>query len=583
MTAYYISNAGDNGNLGTSELAPWETIAKVNGESFSAGDSILFNRDDTWREELTVPSPGSSGNPITFGAYSTGADPIINGADVMATWVDSGQGLGSTWKKINVTDEPLDIVVMDGTLLTEGSAKDVLNDHEWVWDTDVLYLRDDTGDPDGSVAIEAQQRNNGIYAVDKSYITVNNIHVKYTVYGFNFAYSGSNISNIIIDDCTSDYSRWDGVIFYDTTYTASNITISNCTLHHSTVKSSIYTRNVDGGTVESNDCYSNYEHGYYCDNTDNMIIRYNSFHDNGFNGWKFQGTSSDNQAYYNLSYNNGTHGLRLGDVADTVENNVIYNNAFYNNTKYGIYCWTNTGANIFKNNIIHQADAGGDGDSLCFKIASDAIAQLQTMDYNSYYYPNATNAGDVVIVTGVQAYTLTEWKASGYGQDAHSVGTDPLFVDAANNNFRLENGSPCINAGIDVGLTIDYQENPVGSPPEMGAYEELTFIVNAITTRGAWRIVDAYSVDVNTSIALLADIVGHEYQIKSLSFEINDNDTWFKLFDGTTLKIGPVKPRTNPYHRDYESPIRIDGAINIQTESNKQIHITIAYKVHKVG
>lgn len=111
----------------------------------------------------------------------------------------------------------------------------------------------------------------------------------------------------------------------------------------------------------------------------------------------------------------------------------------------------------------------------------------------------------------------------------------------------------------------------------------MSITVNTITTRGAWRIADAYSADISTSTQLLADVTGHEYLIKSLSFEINDNDKWFKLFDGDTLKIGPVKPRTNNYHRSYESPIRIDGAVKVQTESDKQIHITIAYKLHKVG
>lgn len=108
------------------------------------------------------------------------------------------------------------------------------------------------------------------------------------------------------------------------------------------------------------------------------------------------------------------------------------------------------------------------------------------------------------------------------------------------------------------------------------------FTVNAVTTRNGWLIADAYSTDVSTSTELLADITNHEYLIKSVSVEINDNDTWFKVFDDTTLKIGPVKPRTNNYHRDYEGFIRIDGAVNIQTESDKQIHITIGYKINEV-
>ncbi len=108
------------------------------------------------------------------------------------------------------------------------------------------------------------------------------------------------------------------------------------------------------------------------------------------------------------------------------------------------------------------------------------------------------------------------------------------------------------------------------------------FTVNTINTRGQWLIADAYSTDVSTSTQLLAASTGNEYLIKSISVEINDNDTWFKVFDDTTLRIGQVKPRTNNYHRDYESPIRFGGAVNIQTESDKQIHITIAYKLRTI-
>jgi len=42
----------------------------------------LFNRGDTWREQLTVPSSGDATGNITFGAYGvTGASPIITGAN----------------------------------------------------------------------------------------------------------------------------------------------------------------------------------------------------------------------------------------------------------------------------------------------------------------------------------------------------------------------------------------------------------------------------------------------------------------------------------------------------------------------
>ena len=83
----------------TGSASVYKTIADVNLKSFVAGDSILFRRGQTWRETLTVPSTGTSGNPITFGAYGTGDKPIINGADIISGWTadDLGSETGGIW------------------------------------------------------------------------------------------------------------------------------------------------------------------------------------------------------------------------------------------------------------------------------------------------------------------------------------------------------------------------------------------------------------------------------------------------------------------------------------------------------
>lgn len=46
---------------------------------------------------------------------------------------------------------------------------------------------------------------------------------------------------------------------------------------------------------------------------------------------------------------------------------------------------------------------------------------------------------------------------------------DPVFVSAT--DFHLQVTSPCIDQGIDVGLTQDYDGDPVGDPPEIGCFE----------------------------------------------------------------------------------------------------------------
>jgi len=87
VAIYYVDfTTGDDGDTGLSEALAWKTIAKVNGSSFSAGDSILFKKGEVWREMLTMPSSGSAGNVITLGTYGSGAAPIISGSDIVTGW-----------------------------------------------------------------------------------------------------------------------------------------------------------------------------------------------------------------------------------------------------------------------------------------------------------------------------------------------------------------------------------------------------------------------------------------------------------------------------------------------------------------
>jgi hypothetical protein len=97
-TAYYVSSSvGSDSNNGTSAATPWQTIAHVNGQTFSPGDSVLFKRGDVWNESLAPASSGSSGNPIAFDAYGTGAAPNLTGyyAVPSSAWV---LVTGNAWK-----------------------------------------------------------------------------------------------------------------------------------------------------------------------------------------------------------------------------------------------------------------------------------------------------------------------------------------------------------------------------------------------------------------------------------------------------------------------------------------------------
>lgn len=90
-TTYCVSNSGSDaasgtatGPLCTGVVSAWQTVARVNAQTFlNPADSVLFQRGGAWHEWLQIPASGTPGNLISFGAYGTGANPIISGADLI--------------------------------------------------------------------------------------------------------------------------------------------------------------------------------------------------------------------------------------------------------------------------------------------------------------------------------------------------------------------------------------------------------------------------------------------------------------------------------------------------------------------
>lgn len=53
----------------------------------------------------------------------------------------------------------------------------------------------------------------------------------------------------------------------------------------------------------------------------------------------------------------------------------------------------------------------------------------------------------------------------------NNINGNPNFIGGVPYNFHLQLGSPCINAGINVGWLIDYDGVAVANPPDIGCYE----------------------------------------------------------------------------------------------------------------
>jgi hypothetical protein len=108
---------------------------------------------------------------------------------------------------------------------------------------------------------------------------------------------------------------------------------------------------------------------------------------------------------------------------------------------------------------------------------------------NVILWDDSAPMGPEIFKDGSSAPAITYSDVQGGYGGAGNVNADPLFVDAANDNLRLQSTSPAIDAGnngaVPAGITTDLDDNPRfvdlpsvpdtgnGTPPivDMGAYE----------------------------------------------------------------------------------------------------------------
>ncbi len=102
-TNYYVSSSGNDSNAGTSEGAPWKTLAKVNSFTPKPGDQILFKRGDEWSGSITVNASGTSSSQIIYGAYGTGNEPKIYGSEKITGWTKHSGNIYKASFKTDIT------------------------------------------------------------------------------------------------------------------------------------------------------------------------------------------------------------------------------------------------------------------------------------------------------------------------------------------------------------------------------------------------------------------------------------------------------------------------------------------------
>lgn len=359
-TTYYVDCNGSDSNNGTSSGTAWQTIAKVNGSTFVAGDSILFNRGCTWREQLTVPSGGTAGSPITFADYGTGAKPVINGSDLVTGWsLDSG-----TTHKATVAWTPNQAFRSGTRLIKDGSIPSA--DGHWYWASNVFYLC--CGDPTG-LTVEVSRRNAAIANTNHSYLNFSNLALTKSNTansgGLWMIAEGAVVSGITVMGVDTSYNWGQGTFFYDNAGGRfSNLTLTTVTSTYDAmsggsaagIQIGLGGSSITGTgttTVTMLNCHTSYAgvHGGGGSNIDDFGVYFSQVHTatitglesdhNTSGGIAIGQESSDITVRGGSIHDNGSLGdhnnIGIGEYGTANNTNIVFDSVdIYNGANYGI-------------------------------------------------------------------------------------------------------------------------------------------------------------------------------------------------------------------------------------------------------
>lgn len=117
---YYFSMVSGHDSRSSIEAknpeTPWKSLEKLNDvfKSLQPGDSVLFNRGETFYGSIKISTSGTQDKPLVVGSYGTGHKPIISSLISLVDWVDLGNGIYESTHPL--LDQKINIVLLDNTM-----------------------------------------------------------------------------------------------------------------------------------------------------------------------------------------------------------------------------------------------------------------------------------------------------------------------------------------------------------------------------------------------------------------------------------------------------------------------------------
>lgn len=443
-TTYFVSSSrGKDQNDGRTPKSAWQTLARVNSAAIRPGDKILFRRNDLWRGTLR-PKSGTTGHPVTYGAFGNGAKPVLAGSvakDAPELWVMAQNNIWLT----GLSDRRNDVTQQSGVIGVDGvlSSKNVVDfdvgniifDHgaacgvkKWRRE-DLLHNGDFWYEPERARvwlcmdelptqrhrSIELALKRNIINEDGCQYVVYEDLHLRY---GAAHGIGGSNTDHIVVRRCDisfigggHQYTRSDGlpvrfgngIEFWDT---AQNNLVEQCRVWD------IYDAALTNQGKARNSEHANIT---YCDN-----IIWNAEY--SFEYWNGPNTArTDTVTFEHNTCVDAGHGWGHGQRPDKNGHHLMF--------------WRNTAATqkvSIRDNIFCNAADG------CLRMENDWRSAL-ALDFNLWFQ----QTGSMFIFLGKRfsACQIDAYRSAS-GFDFHSIIADPKFRNPLGHEYGLAPGSP---------------------------------------------------------------------------------------------------------------------------------------------
>jgi hypothetical protein len=525
-TTYYVANDGNNANVGTDSGHPFAFSpgmvgcnSTCAGVRLAAGDSVLFNRGDTWRDTLTTSMSGVSGNPLNYGAYGTGANPIINGSTMLTFWTTESQGSFNAYYSTSMRSKSGSVLIDASSRLTSNAvSKASLMPGQWFWDSgnSRTYVRLVADSSPESHTVEGTTRSFAIHNT-KNWLTFSNI----STYGTSNVGHYENSSThtvltsvsgawndtagillrsafLVCNSCTGSNNSVYGISIDDISTGAHDIILNNPEVQFNGNSGIQITGTVNvtinGGDGSFNGTASVEGDGISITsisgvNATNIAINNVNAHDNLGNGLSAFGDETPSGAV-NVTVTGGTwcHNLRGLNPASGLR---FDQNTNHSTIQYAVACNNESGG------IVNEV--GAHDNKMLYNIVygnNDGLAHTNGTGVNNVWYGNVsyanarygyTHAGNAPAAATVKNNILMSNGMAGYDTDGsggadtvdynvvfgnstsnysgiskptHDINSDPLFVNAAGKDFRIRAGSPAIGTGANLGSPYNLGLNP---------------------------------------------------------------------------------------------------------------------------